>query len=110
MSASQFTPGPWMRDGISVTVERPAGEKRQCIAITHPHMDLPAVNSCERMKANARLIAAAPDLYDGCNAMLGLVQLLLGRDDLTPELREVLTTNHRIAEARTATSKARGDD
>jgi hypothetical protein len=38
--------------------------------------------------------------------MLGLVQLVLGRDDLSPELRRVLTTNHRIDEAKSAVTKA----
>lgn len=56
--------------------------------------------------ANARLIAAAPELLDGCNALLGLLQLVSGRDDLTPELREVLRSNHRIAEAEAAVAKA----
>jgi hypothetical protein len=57
---------------------------------------------------SARIIAAAPKLYDGCNALLGLLQLVLGRDDLTPELRYVLETNHRIEEARAAVAKADG--
>jgi hypothetical protein len=63
----------------------------------------------EAGQANARLIAAAPELYDGCNAMLGLVQLLLGRDDLSDDLRLALTTNHRIAEAEAAVAKAGGE-
>jgi hypothetical protein len=57
-------------------------------------------------EANARLIAAAPDLKNGCNALLGLISLILARDDLTPELREVLTNNHRIDEAHNAIVKA----
>lgn len=36
---------------------------------------------------------------DALAGMVGLVQLVLGRDDLTPELRFVLETNHRIVEA-----------
>lgn len=59
--------------------------------------------------ANAYLIAAAPDLYDGCNAMLGLIQLILGRDDLTDDLRKVLDAqkSHRIGEAQQAIAKAK---
>lgn len=56
--------------------------------------------------ADARLIAAAPELLDGCNALLGLLQLVCDRDDLSPSLRDVLTTNHRINEARAALAKA----
>lgn len=41
---------------------------------------------------------AAHALYD----MVGLVDLLLARDDLPAELREVLKTSHRVIEARAA--------
>jgi hypothetical protein len=41
-------------------------------------------------------------LQNGCRALLGLIELIHGRDDITPELREVLETNHRIAEAEAA--------
>jgi hypothetical protein len=46
--------------------------------------------------------AARSKAQDGCRAMLGLVQLVLGRDDLTQQLRDVLSNNHRIAEAEAA--------
>jgi len=48
---------------------------------------------------------AAEALKDGCSAVLGLIELIRERDDLTPELREVLNTNHRIAEALAALAK-----
>lgn len=38
-------------------------------------------------------------LIDGVNALLGLIQLISGRSDLTPDLREVLKDNHRVKEA-----------
>lgn len=46
-------------------------------------------------------------LLNGCNAMLGLIQLILARDDLTPELREaiMMQEGHRIGEARAAVEK-----
>lgn len=50
------------------------------------------------------------DLLDGCNGLLGLIQLISVRDDLTPELREVLETNYRIHDARAAVAKAAGAD
>jgi hypothetical protein len=46
------------------------------------------------------------ELYNGCNALLGLIQLILNRGDITPELREALNTSHRIEEARAAIAKA----
>lgn len=62
--------------------------------------------SDEEIAANGLLGAAAIDLRDGCSGMLGLVQLLLGRDDLPDEVRLVLQTNHRIEAARAAIAKA----
>jgi hypothetical protein len=44
----------------------------------------------------------ATGLMDGCGSVLGLIELIRERDDLTPELREVLSSNHRIAEAEAA--------
>lgn len=51
-----------MRDGISVTVEKPAGEKRRPIATVYPDTSISAKASYDQMIGNARLIAAAPDL------------------------------------------------
>jgi hypothetical protein len=56
--------------------------------------------------ANTALIAAAPDLLNGCRALLGLLQLVICRDDISPELQNVLRGNHRIAEAEAALAKA----
>lgn len=60
--------------------------------------------------ANARLIAAAPELYDGCNALLGLLQLLTGRDDLPKWVNEIMQDNHRIIEAKQAIAKVKEDE
>lgn len=64
--------------------------------------------SVEECEANVYLIVAAPDLLNGCNALLGLCTLLLARDDLPSDVRKVLTDNHRIAEARAAVARAKG--
>jgi hypothetical protein len=64
----------------------------------------------EEVEANARLIAAAPDLLDGCNALLGLLQLLSHRDDISDDVREFLTKGHRIDEAEAAVAKATGGE
>lgn len=42
---------------------------------------------------------------EALRGMLGLIQLVLGRDDLTRELRHVLATNHRIEAAEIAVLK-----
>jgi hypothetical protein len=49
------------------------------------------------------------DLYNGCNALLGLLQLLSHRDDVSDDLRGFLTSGHRIDEAEKAVAKARGE-
>lgn len=59
--------------------------------------------------ANARLIAAAPDLVDGINALLGLIQLVSARADMPPQIQEALRVSHRVEEARAALAKATGD-
>lgn len=59
-----------------------------------------------RTERRARLIAASSDLYDGCNALLGLLQLIENRCDA--ELLEIIRTNHRVDEAKAAVAKAEG--
>lgn len=39
-------------------------------------------------------------LRDATNGLLGLLQLISVREDVSDELREVLRTNHRVEEAR----------
>ena len=56
-------------------------------------------------KANAHFIAAVWDLYDGCNALLGLLQLIRDRDDVSAELAEIIRTSHRVNEAEQAAIK-----
>lgn len=47
-----------------------------------------------------------PELIDGINAVLGLLQLLSHRSDISDEVRRCLTEGHRIDEARAAIAKA----
>ncbi len=56
--------------------------------------------------ANAALICKAVNCHEqllaGCNALLGLIQLISARDDLPPQLVEALKDNHRVEEATAA--------
>lgn len=104
----KFLPGPWFvsRD------PRPDMEWNNHIAsVEHPHLEVCSMfhteeNDNEQGEANARLVAAAPDLLNGCRALVGLLQLVTCRDDISPELQDVLRGNHRIAEALAAIEKA----
>lgn len=101
VSAPQFTPGRWERRGsgsiLSVKADGSEEKIARCFGMTSP-----------QMRADANLIAAAPELYEGCNALLGLLQLLLGRDDLPDDVRDAMQTSHRVEEAKAAVAKARG--
>ena len=115
---SKHTPGPWEAEHHRSDGEPSDGPGHWTIEVKIVHYSADpygvvadTLNRDHRLgpdddAANARLLAAAPDLLSGCHALLGLIQLIGGRDDLTPELIEVLSSNHRIAEAEAAVAKA----
>jgi hypothetical protein len=110
---SEHTPGPWK-------ILRWADEKKGFIAIVNdatgahicdvfPFGTRALAQSLAVHQANARLIAAAPDLLNGCNALLGLLQIVCIRDDVPSDIRRIFEGgNHRIEEARGAIAKATG--
>jgi hypothetical protein len=106
--SAQHTPGPWIarawRTHSWTTITREVNG--EAVPIAEVDAARPGYLSDPETIANARLIAAAPDLLNGCRALLGLVQLVSGRDDLPADLREALRSNHRIAEAEAAIAKA----
>lgn len=53
MNAPQFTPGPWVSRGL--TIWEPDKTAMSIAVVTQHHKDA---------RANARLISAAPDLYE----------------------------------------------
>lgn len=59
--------------------------------------------------ANARLIAAAPELLAALDGMIGLIDLVLSHDDIPAVLARALEESHRLSAAREASAKARGD-
>ena len=48
---------------------------------------------------NERLQQERDDLYGYVQGLLGLLQLVRGRDDMPAEIGEILRTNHRAADA-----------
>jgi hypothetical protein len=95
MTKTEHTEGPWNVDPTS-------GE--DIIWGADGSIVAQALNA--NFPANAPLIAAAPSLKDGCNALIGLIQLVCGRDDMPAEIREALQTSHRLEEAVAAVAKA----
>lgn len=89
------TPGPWEPEGPRVYT---SGKGATLIATTGHLRD------SDQEKANARLIAAAPDLYEACNGLVGLCALLLA-NDLPANVREALESNHRVIAAKEALAK-----
>jgi len=98
---NQFTPGPWHYQ--QETDSRRDGYIRPALTPIQPGMqNMPAVaRACHsgcgvtEMRANARLIAAAPDLIDALQTML----------DSFAECDD----NWQVQKARAALAKAKGD-
>ena len=61
MSAPQFTPGPWSIDGLALVVAPEPAERGEYKAIAQVR---------HNARANARLIAAAPELYEALENLL----------------------------------------
>lgn len=68
---SAHTPGPWIANGSAVETDRPRGQPSDVLAFLHLDAGLPT-------EANARLIAAAPDL------LVALKRIVKDATGLTP--------------------------
>lgn len=94
---TRFTPGPWM-------VTRSDRRKTLCVISEDTWIcgelqsDNPLAIPIVESEANARLIAAAPDLYEALNE-------LLFEDSDKPEVERLKT----LVKARAALAKARGE-
>ena len=68
MSETKFTPGPWaIVFGTSIVTNR-GGAVADCVG-AHPY---------EEQKANAALIAAAPEMYEALESALATIESLTG--------------------------------
>jgi hypothetical protein len=90
MSAA-FTPGPWKPEGFSVR------SSARAIALVHPDTSVSPNDSLGIVDANARLIAAAPDMFN-------VLTLLLATE---PDDAAGMADVH--ADAKAALAKARGE-
>jgi hypothetical protein len=90
-----------------------AGFDVQIHSQNRPHHPVATVHKGGRLSeerdAHARLFAAAPDLLNGCNSLLGLIHLISSRSDFPPDIKLLLANNHRIIDAQAAIAKATGE-
>ena len=100
------TPGPWVADFSSDAVRVRAPDNSGVCTLNW--LSAKGRRSGNEGEANARLIAAAPELLAGCKALVGMIQLVCARDDIPLVIRDALLTNHRLDEAQAAVTKAEG--
>lgn len=72
--SAQHTPGPWMPqdDDCFFVIAYPEG-----VATTIADLDPPACRTALEMEANARLIAAAPELLDDGSLVADMLDMFL---------------------------------
>ena len=90
--STAHTPGPWAFEDEFVR----AGD----VVIADPYCEETASTRPGEMEANARLIAAAPDLLEACEELLHVA------DDYAPDIG---SANGPITRALAAIGKAKGD-
>lgn len=107
MSGKKWTPGPWSAgyciygkfDHVAVHGQRPQpGYIVPCVCLVAPRSE-----ETEEDKANARLIAAAPELYDVLEELLGYSEPPCGGCGC---INAPLSVYHK---AKAALAKARGE-
>lgn len=95
----KHTPGPWWFDGREVMTV-PLGEIKVCRI--HP------VSQYDDGSANAKLIAAAPDLLDACESVIRLHQLIRYDEPVKPEHEgEATTISAMLLKVQLAVKKAK---
>lgn len=98
------TPGPWAWNGDYGESQLSGPGGQTVLDTDYDGMLWLGSDDDVRDAANARLIAAAPELYESLSGLVGLCALLLA-NDLPPNVRAALETNHRIVAARAALAK-----
>jgi len=92
MSEPKFTPGPWGNVDFALSNEIGTLKNPLIAVVQSRHCDSP-----DELRANAHLIAAAPDLYEALEELLTFVQAHNGGELM------------RVEDARAALRKARGE-
>jgi hypothetical protein len=98
---AKHTPGPWKVMGGMVVIE---GEAGRLTDVADCCTGAASVKDPFTIAANARLIAAAPELLEACeNARNVLAALVTG------DLKTIKPDSAALAELRAAIAKAKGD-
>lgn len=79
MSKVKHTPGPWEMINLNVYHNYPTGQKVADCYVKKPF----GVYDAGECEANARLIAAAPDLLEACKSALELIQVCTVYKDMS---------------------------
>ena len=104
-----FTPGPWVAKDASIRATWDTGETVQVALLTTTHWSYPDKESCnKRMRAeteaNARLIAAAPDLLAALDDLLHVIRTMgtcpTPDDDHCPHAEAIRRANAAIFAAK----------
>lgn len=96
MSKMTFTPGPWQATGRIVEAD-PERDGNECV------IALVGMGESARNDADARLIAAAPELLEACEAM----RIYL--EEVAPERNDAPEFWGMLDQARAAIAKAKGE-
>jgi hypothetical protein len=101
---SKFTAGPWQERQAGGFVDIIAANNDRVARVCEygPQSDTP-----DAQAHNARLIAAAPELYAAIHAILEDAGYLSG--EALPQLRELSVSRSKLDAARAALRKARGE-
>lgn len=107
MSETKFTPGPWFANGHEVLAPDDGDEDPWSVALASPCRGYPN----DQSRANARLIAAAPEMYEALDFLSAHARERVSdapewRDDDTVQ---IVVTIGDLRRARAALAKARGD-
>ncbi|HYE38195.1 hypothetical protein [Methylocaldum sp.] len=100
MGKVSFTPGPWDVDEGDLSIYALDGAGG-AVLLFQTHDEADGFASCDEQEVNARLIAAAPELYDAAECALGL---------LTGNMDGDWSKGDPVHMLRAALSKARGED
>ena len=77
-----------------------------CLYVDHRYVAHSPDEKTDIALGNALLLAAAPDLLDACEGLLGLLRILQLRPDCSERMVLTMQGNHRVAKAHAAIAKA----